>query len=149
MLRPSPALRSAIVAIGLAQLLAGCRLVDQRTFEATPSGPRAAQLNRPDLPPLPLVTIGLTVPDLDWRPAVQQAVIAAESRKPGVAFDVVTPIPTSATQSVQDLYLKNGQQDGQMVARELQSDGIPPDRIGLRFQGDPGAPPREVRIYAR
>lgn len=98
---------------------------------------------------MPLVTISFAIPDIDWRPSVAQAVTAAQSRKPGAAFDVVTPIPISAAQKMQDQYVAAGQSDAQIVANELQSDGVPPDHINIRFQGDPGAPPREVFIYAR
>lgn len=143
-------LRAALPAALLAAFaLGGCRLVDQRTFQSDAAGPRGAQLARASLPPLPLAVIGFTVPDLDWRPAVRAAVQAAESRKPGVAFDVVAPIPTGVGQDAQDAAVAVAQADAQLVARELQSDGVPPERITLRLQGDPGAPGREVRLYAR
>lgn len=129
--------------------LAGCKLVDQRTFEPAHAGPSAAALANARLPPLPLVTIDFAFADLDWRSSVQQAVTAAESRKPDAKFDVVTPIPTGASQTVQDRYIATGQADAKLVADELQNDGVPPARIGVRFQGDPGTPPREVFIYAR
>jgi hypothetical protein len=138
-----------IAVLCLTALLAGCKLIDQRTFEPARSGPSATALARTNLPKLPLVTISFAFADLDWRPSVQQAVIAAESRKPAVEFDVVTPIPTSASQKLQDQYSATGRADALMVANELQSDGVPPDRIGIRFQGDPGVPPREVLIYTR
>ncbi len=130
-------------------LLGGCRLIDQRTFETAPRGPAAAQLAHTELPPLPLLAFDPSNPASDWQPAVADAVLAAEARKPQVAFDVVTPIPTSASQKIQDLYARNGQTDAQAVATALQAAGVPPDRISIRFQGDPGAPGREVRLYAR
>lgn len=130
-------------------VLGGCRLIDQRTFESAPATPAAAQLARPDLPALPLLTVDASVSDGNWRASVAEAVLAAEARKPDVRFEVVTPIPTSASRKIQDLYSANGQTDGQAVAAALQSDGVPPDRIDIRFQGDPGAPAREVRLYAR
>lgn len=129
--------------------LAGCKLIDQRTFESAPKAPTAAQMANRDLPPLPLLTVDPSNPNSDWQSQIADAVLAAEARKPNVTFDVVTPIPTSATQKIQDTYTKNGQEDGQAVATALQADGVPPDHITLSFQGDPGAPPREVRIYAR
>ncbi len=129
-------------------LLGGCKLIDQRTFETTPTAPAAAQLNRPGLPPLPLLTMNPANPNTDWQTPLGEAVLAAEARKPDVRFNVVTPIPTSATQAVQNTYAKNGQADAQAVAWQLQADGIAPDHISIRFQGDPGAPPREVRLYA-
>jgi len=142
-------MRRAGSALAVLALLGGCKLIDQRTFERAPTGPAAAQLARPDLPPLPLLTINPSKPDADWRTALADAVLAAGARKPDVSFEVVTPIPTSAKQPVQDDYARNGQADAQVVATALQSDGVLPERISLRFQGDPGAPAREVRLYVR
>jgi nucleotide-binding universal stress UspA family protein len=143
----APTLRPPLLA-ALA-LLAGCRLIDQRTFESTPAVPASSTMARTNLPPLPLLVVSPAILGSDWRAAVAQAVQAAEARKPGATFDVVTPVPTAASPSVQADFTRYGQEDGQLVARELQSDGVPPERISLRLQGDPGAPPREVRIYAR
>lgn len=129
--------------------LAGCKIIDQRTFEPPAKAPGAAALAQQALPKRPLLVISFRFPDADWKPAVRQAVLDAEARKPNVAFDVATPIPTSAPLDVQDQYSKAGLADGQAVARELQNDGVPPDRISVRFQGDPGAPDREVRVYVQ
>jgi hypothetical protein len=137
------------VALLVLPLLAGCKLIDQRTFESAPKAPGAADLAHRELPPLPLLTVDPSNPNTDWASQVADAALAAEARKPDVRFAVVTPIPTSATQKIQDLYTTNGQADAQAVATALQSDGIAPDHITLNFQGDPGAPPREVRLYAR
>ena len=141
--------RTALASLLTLALLGGCKLIDQRTFESTPKGPAAAQLAHGPLPPLPLLTVDPSNPNNNWESAVADAVLAAEARKPDVQFDVVTPIPTSATQKIQDLYTNNGQTDSQAVATALQSDGVPPERISLSFQGDPGAPAREVRLYVR
>lgn len=130
-------------------VLGGCKLVDQRTFERTPTGPAAATLAQPDLPKLPLLTISFAIADEDWGPSVHDAVLAAESHNPNVAFAVVTPVPTSASRDVQDTFIKQGQEDATLVANELQVDGVTPDRITISLRGDPGSPPREVRIYAR
>ncbi len=130
-------------------LLAGCKLVDQRTFERTATTPTPADLSRAALPKLPLLTIAFTIPDADWRPAVRDAVRAAEARKRDVAFSVVTPIPTMQSRDAQDVFIKQGQQDATQVAQELHLNGIPSDRITIGFRGDPGAPAREVRVYAQ
>ncbi len=129
--------------------LAGCKLVDQRTFERTGTAPAATDLSRADLPKLPLLTIAFTIPDADWRPSVRDAVQAAEARKRDVAFSVVTPIPTTASRDAQDVFIKQGQQDATAVAQELHLNGIPPERITIGFRGDAGAPAREVRVYAQ
>jgi hypothetical protein len=130
-------------------VLAGCKLVDQRTFEATPTAPAAAQLNRPDLPKAPILTINFAFADMDWRPSVHKAVRDAEAHQPGVAFAVVTPIPIAASREVQDRFTRQGREDAVAVADELQAAGVTPDRITLGLRSDAGSPPREVRIYTQ
>ncbi len=129
--------------------LAGCKLIDQRTFEPAAAAPTAADLARPALPPLPLLTIAFTVPDADWRPAVRDAVRAAEARKRDVVFSVVAPIPTTASRDAQDVATRQGQEDAALVAREVHLNGVPPERIAIGLRGDAGAPRREVRVYAQ
>ncbi len=127
--------------------LPGCRMIDQRTFERTET-PAPSAVSRPDLPPLPLLTLRMSDPNADWRPAIDDAVRAAISRKPDVHFDVMTPVPTNASKAVQDSFLRNGAEDAQMVANALQADRISADHITIGVQGDPGTPTREVRLYA-
>jgi hypothetical protein len=127
--------------------LAGCRLVDQRTFERTPGTPSAAALARPDLPKAPIVTISFMDPNIDWRPLVREAVHAALDHQPDARFRIVTPVPLNGSQDVQEKYIKAGQSDGPMVAQEVEAIGVSPDHIALGMRGDAGAPPREVRIY--
>jgi hypothetical protein len=129
-------------------VLGGCKVIDQRTFERTSQGPQPAVLNRPALPPLPLLTMRMTDSTVDWRPAIDDAVRAAIARKPDAHFDVLTPVPTNATKAVQDKFLRDGAVDAQMVAYQLQSDRISADHITIGVQGDPGSPAREVRLYA-
>jgi hypothetical protein len=128
---------------------AGCRLIDQRRFEPAAAAPEAAQLQRPVLPALPLVTIPFDQPDLDWRTPLLAAVLAAQSRKPDVVFDVVAPIPVAASDAAQDKAAAQGAEDARTVADAMQYDGVPADHVHLGYRGDPGQPPREVLVYAR
>jgi len=129
--------------------LAGCRLVDQRTFERTPPTPDAATMARAGVPSLPVATIRLADPNAEWRSGLDAVVHAVLARKPDVRFQVMAPIPTSASWAIQQGFLSVGQSDTQMVARALVADGVPPERITLGVVGDPGRPTREVRLYAR
>jgi hypothetical protein len=134
-------------------LLAGClppdfKLIDQRTFWP-PRNPTSADIARANLPPQPLVIIRLDQVDYDYRPALADAVQAAETRKPNVEFDVLTPIPTSAGQDVQERFARQGATDAQDVANALGYDGVAPDRVHIGYRGDPGSPPREVLVYVR
>ena len=127
---------------------ASCKLADQRTFERRTTAPALAVLARPDLPKLPVLTVGFAIADADWRPAVHEAVRAAQAHKPDVAFEVATPVPVSASRDQQDTFTKQGQADATVVAREIAASGVPPERITIGLRGDPGSPRREVRIYA-
>jgi len=134
-------------------LLAGClppdfRLIDQRTFWPS-HAPGTEDVARGALPKLPLAVIRFDDPDADYRPALADAVLAAQARKPDVEFDVLTPIPTAAPQEEQDQFARQGEADAQQVAMALQADGVLPDRVHIGFRGDPGSPAREVRVYVR
>ena len=106
-------------------------------------------MSRPDLPALPLLVVSFVVPDADWQTPIHAAVLGAEAHQPGVVFAVVAAIPTSQSREAQDAYVKQARLDAAAVANELQASGVPPDRIVLRMRGDPGNPPREVRIYTQ
>lgn len=127
-------------------LLAGCQLLDQRSFHAAaPAKPatQAAHGRRP------LVVIGFAVPGDTWRVVLSEAVHAAEARKPDVEFEVATPFPAAAPAAAQDASVAIGTKDAELVARALQEDGVPVERISMTLEGDPGAPAREVRIYVK
>ncbi len=130
--------------------LPGCRMIDQRTFEAQGQAPRPAQLaaSGQDASALPLVTIRFPVLDPDWAARVLDAVHAAQARLPGVTFSLVTPVPLSASLDSQQRAVTSGAQDAQSVAAVLQGDGIDAAQIHLGSRGDLGQPAREVRIYA-
>ena len=121
--------------------------MDQRTFERTASAPSAADLDKSARPPLPALTISFAVADADWRPSVAAAVLAAQAHKPDAAFDVVTPVPVNSARDVQDRFIRQGEDDSALVARELQANGVPPERITIGLRGDPGNPPRQVELF--
>jgi hypothetical protein len=134
-------------------LLTGCwapdwKLIDQRSF-APVHAPEATDVARANLPKSALVTIRFDDLDADFRPALADAVAAAQSRKADVEFDVLTPIPTAAPQDEQEKFAQQGQQDAQEIATALAADGVSPDRVHIGFRGDPGSPAREVRVYVR
>jgi hypothetical protein len=147
-------MRSALVAITAAAMLAGCtlpdfKLIDRRTFRRTPDAPGEAEVARSRLPPLPLVTIQFGQEGIDWRSAVSDAADAARAQKPDVAFDVLTAVPTAASAADQTRALQANEDDAKEVANVLLYDGVDPGRIHLGVRNDPGATPREVRIYVR
>ena len=138
---PLPKLLAALLALG------GCKMLDQRTFERAPTGPSPAALNGPVLPPLPIARLQPANPDSAWRAQLDTAVRQALAYNPDTHFDVMTPIPSSASRTIQDGYERSGTLDAQAVAAALQQDGVDAAHITIGFQGDAGKPAREVRLY--
>ncbi len=156
--RPLPLRLQTTCAVLLAAVLAGCvpqgekpyfKLIDQRMFRGPALPPSEADIARGKLPPLPLVTIRFDQPDADYHDGLAAAIEAAQAAKPDVAFDVLAPVPVSASQDVQARFTEQGAADAQAVATALAADGVDPGRVHIGFRGDPGSPPREVRVYAR
>ena len=107
---PLPWLLAALLALG------GCKMIDQRTFERTPTAPSPAALARPVLPPLPIARLQPASPDSAWRAQLDTAVRQALAHNPDTHFDVMTPIPTAASRTIQDGYERTGTLDAQAVA---------------------------------
>jgi hypothetical protein len=128
--------------------LGGCTLLDQRSFERTPQAPAADAATRAALPEHALLTIRFAN-DEDWRPALREAVAAAQGRKPDVAFEVAAPVPLGATPARQDQAVRQGAADATEIADGLLALGVDPGRVHLALRGDAGTPPREVRLYVR
>jgi hypothetical protein len=132
-------------------LLGGCTLVDQRTFQSAAAAavPGAAEIARARAPVLPLVSIRMDQPDFDYRPALAEAVQAAQQRKPDVTFDVVALVPTQVAPAEQDRRVVVAAQDARAVATAMGAAGVASDRLHLGLRGDAGVPAREVRVYVR
>ena len=101
------------------------------------------------LPALPLVTIRFDQPGADYTPLLVEAAEDAMQRKPGVVFDVVTPVPTAIPREQQDEFVRRGADDARTVATVLATAGVPPEQLRLGLRGDQGQPVREVRVYVR
>lgn len=137
------------LALFVPMLAAGCTLVDQRTFQAEAPAPTAREVERARAPERPLVSVRLDAPEMDYRPALAQAVRAAAARRPGVTFDVVALVPTQASPAEQGRRVAQGARDALAVASSVNAAGVAQDRIHLGLRGDPGDPAREVRVFAR
>ena len=146
--------RSKATAVGAvlaaAVALAGCTLIDQRTFERAGKAPTADELARANLPDVPLLTIRLDSADTDIQPAVTEAAEAVLGRKPDAQYEVVAAIPTSDTPQVQATFAKLGEEDTTKVVNALGYAGVSLDNVHVAYRGDPGAPPlHEVLVYVR
>ncbi len=138
-------IRSALLLC--AALLAGCTLIDQRTFN-----PRAG------LPPLPkagggpagnvaLVTIDLSKANPDYAAALHQAVGEAVGRKPNVEFEVISVVPATGTPAAQVAAATGITGDAREIARAINQDGVDDSRIHLTARADPGVSTRQVQIF--
>lgn len=166
--------RLAAFSASLAVLLGGCTLVDQRTFQPRAAQPGAAEIAVAPLPEVPLLTVRLGAPRLgetagpsfgqaldrainlsedragiDLGSPAAQAVQAGQARNPQAVFDVLALVPTRAAPAEQDRRVAQASADALTVAGALAAAGVPPARLRLGLRGDPGTPPREVRVYAR
>jgi TPR repeat protein len=131
-------------------LLAGCALVDQRTFApapeakaqstapATAAPPAAVQVD----PRAPLVTIEFGGPPPQYEELLRYAIRAADNRDRDVQYDVVAMLPKADD-------AERGQADAVAVMRSMMLAGVPAARIHLALRADPTLPARQVRVYVR
>ncbi len=132
----------------------GCKLVDQRTFDAgvdrKPIPRSSAPLARPvPLPPaLAIVRFG-TAPE-QWRPGLQAIVREALARKPEALFRIQTLVPAAGTPQDQAAALAAaGGAGGQQVADAVVGAGASSAQIELVAASDPAVHRPEVRVYVK
>lgn len=116
-------------------------LIDQRTFRGTPVAPASADVK--PLPALPLAVIRFDQPDDMIQTQLATAVVAAESRKPDVEFNVMAAVAQGQAPN------ERATGDAAQVARMLALDSVDPERIHVGIIEDAGTPAREVRVYVR
>ncbi len=129
-------------------ILAGCKLVDQTTFN-----PNAGKLPTPPVivgpSAPPLLTIQVNDPTLSYEPILRQQVAAALARKPDVVFDVVTVVPATGTPASQTAAATEVISDARQVARTINSEGVDDPRIHLAARSEAGLAAREIRVFVR
>ena len=141
---PEAAVHTSLLRIAVPLLLAlsGCHLLDQTDFE-----PKMRA--KPSPPPVPnpetraaLVTIDFAKADPDYRAALATAIQAAESKRPGVLYDVVAVVPDAAGAAA-------GQARAAEVMTAIEADGVIAPRIQLGLMLDSGRKIPQVRVYLR
>ncbi len=137
------------IALALVPLLAGCTLVDQRTFNPRAGTPAAVPVVAGPAPVPPLVVVDFGKPNPDYAASLSQAVAQALSRKPTVEFDVVTVVPASGTVAQQTDAATGLVPDAREVARAINRDGVDDDRIHLLARAEAGATTRQVQVFVR
>jgi hypothetical protein len=137
-----------VVLAGLA--LAGCELIDQRTFAPSPEAAPARPAAAPTVDPrTPLVTIGFDTPTPHYQDLLSYAVHAADARDPSVQYDVVTVVPATGSAMEQVLAAGKVKDDAVTVMQTMISDGVSADRIHLGARSDANVINHQVRVYVR
>jgi hypothetical protein len=136
----------AFVRVLTCLLLAGCALVDQKTFAPAPEA-KAQPVAPPPVavpvdPRTPLVTINFGGPPPDYIELLRYAVHEAQRRDRAVEFDVIAVLPNLTQASA-------GQRDAVGVMRSIAQVGVPASRVHLGLRADPTLKSREVRVYVR
>ena len=129
--------------------LAGCTLVDQRSFQAASPAPGAAEIGRAGTAGVVLVSVRMDQPGQDYRQRVAEAVQGAQQLRPDARFDVLALVPTQVGPAEQDRRIAEASADARAVAEVIGAAGISSERLHLGLRGDPGSPAREVRVYLR
>lgn len=130
-----------IAALALVPLLAGCTLVDQRTFYP-PTKPTSATLEARTQVDRPTLIIRLGALEPDWHPAVASMVEQTLARQPEARFEIIAAIAPNGTAQDQTSVARD-------VAQAIGALGVPPSRttLGLRTV-DVGAG-LDIRVFVR
>jgi len=129
-----------VLAAGL--LLVGCELIDQTTFAPSPEASTAKREAPKADPRTPLVTIGYATPNPNYQDVLRFAVREAETRAPGVQYDVVAILPSGADAAA-------AQQRVAEVMRGIMAQDVPASRIHLGLRTAQAGAEQEVRVYVR
>jgi hypothetical protein len=128
-----------ILVAGLA--LSGCKLVDQTTFAPSPDAPPTAAPAAPKSDPrVALLTIGYDTPNPNYQDVLRYAVREAETRAPGVKYDVIAMMPAGGD-------VAQAQGSAAEVMRAIMAQGVAESRIQLGLRTQPAGLKREVRVY--
>ncbi|MGC5748765.1 hypothetical protein J4P41_09015 [Gluconobacter sp. NFX36] len=134
-------------------LLAGCQLIDQRTFN-----PQAGKPPRPYIPPAPpapkpkppFLQIEGGTPEAEYGPAVDKAVKAALARKENVLFIVQLLVPLQNDPSAQAKAMTEAtQSDLQPVAHRINTAGAQQIQIEMHAVADGSVTHPVIRVDVR
>lgn len=134
-------------------LLAGCQLIDQRTFN-----PQAGKPPRPYIPPAPpapkpkppFLQIEGGTPEAEYGPAVDKAVKAALARKENVLFIVQLLVPLQNDPAAQAKAMTEAtQSDLQPVAHRINTAGAQPIQIEMHAVADGSVTHPVIRVDVR
>lgn len=120
--------------------LAGCKLIDQTTFAPSPEA-SAAVVEPPKADKrVALLTIDYDQPNPSYQELLRYAIHTAETRVPGVEYDVIAMLPPKADAAA-------AQRHAVDVMRDIMAQGVPASRIHLGLRAEQADGPVEVRVY--
>ncbi|WP_338333099.1 hypothetical protein [Acetobacter sp. LMG 32666] len=148
----------AALAICLLTGMAGCKPLDQRTFD-----PSASVEPQPYIPPPPpgpppvppLIELVAGTPQAEWKAPVDQIARKALARKKEVLFVVSCLVPQQtepdqAGQEAEQTALQTlVQHDGHAVMQELIDAGAPEAQVEMSAMPDSSVTKPTVRVYVR
>lgn len=126
-------------------LLAGCTLVDQRSFETHRSAPAQVALAAPAARHPLAISDGAS----GWPARLAGTARDAATRNPAQRFDLVAPVPLAGSAAARAAFRARQRRHLEQAATALARAGIDPSRIRLGLRGDPGRPAPLVELYAR
>lgn len=141
--------------LGLAVLvfLAGCKLVDQRTFDASVNHRPVAHAmpGPPGPPPIPpLAAVRFAEPPETWQPALTDIVRQALAAKPEALFQVQTLVPATGTPQAQAAALAEaGRGNGRLVAETIVAAGASSGQVEMTAMSDGSVTQPEVRVTVK
>jgi hypothetical protein len=128
--------------LAAALLLAGCKLIDQTTFAPSPeAATTVAERPKADTR-VALLTVDYAQPNPSFQDLLRYAVREAETRVPGVQYDVISMLPPKSDAAV-------AQQHAADVMRAIMAEGVPASRIHLGLRSEPAGGTQQVRVYVR
>lgn len=143
----------AVLALCLLTGMAGCKPLDQRTFN-----PSASVEPKPYIPPPPpapppvppLIELVAGTPQAEWKAPVDQIAHQALARKKEVLFVVSCLVPPQASRGdEQSALLELVQHDGRAVMQELMDAGAPEAQVEMSAMPDSSVTKPTVRVYVR
>lgn len=144
-----PLARSCLALLASAAV-AGCKLVDQRSFVAHADAPPVVRVppGRPAPPATPpLLAIRFPASEDQWGGPLRVVVELARSRKPDVVFTVQGVVPSRGTPAEQAALLSRSTAEIRAVGAAIVADGVDPLQVQFTAATDASAPGEEVRIF--
>ena len=133
---------SACLLVALPVALSGCHLLDQTDIDKTkPAAVQPPPISDPESRPA-LVTIEYIKANPEYRDALKTAIRAAETRRPGLLYDVVALVGEASEAPI-------GRGRAADVMTVIEGQGVIPARIQLGLRLDPGRKVHQVRVYLR